>query len=331
MLKLTLKQYILAGFALASLIAITIFSIFFIQYYSEEGPLPSKKITFIQRGSGLSAISNQLYEEGIIEHPWLFELHLRLRQTANLLRAGEFEIVVNASPQDVFDALTSGPFVQHAITIPEGLTSKEIISLLRDAPLLSKDNLEPVAEGVLLPETYYYTRDEPAVDIVERMKQSMTKTLQRAWHQNKTGHLLKSPEQTLILASIVEKETGKASERPHVAAVFLNRLKKGMILQSDPTVMYGLEYEHNRPHVQLSKADLQIPSSYNTYLNQGLPPTPICNPGKASIEAVMNPADTEDLYFVANGTGGHAFAKTYEEHSRNHQRWRIIRDGKHVD
>ncbi len=328
MMKLTVKKYILLGLSIAGILTLTAFSIYFLYYYSAPGPLETKKIVFIQKGSGLTTISNHLYEQGIIDCPWFFELHLRLRQTSHQLRAGEFELQPHQSPEEVAEALTKGPLVQHSITVPEGMHTQEVVQLLKAAPLLANDNPLEAKEGDILPETYYYTWNEPSTALLDRMKHSMRTTLEKAWHLNKTGHPLQNPEEVLILASIVEKETGKANERAHVAAVFLNRLRLKMLLQSDPTVIYGLEHEHNRSDLDLSKADLQIPSRYNTYLNHGLPPTPICNPGKASIEAVMNPVKTEDLYFVADGTGGHVFAKTYEEHMRNHKKWRAIRDGK---
>lgn len=321
-----IRKYILIG---GAVIGMALAAFFFAQYYSSPGPLTSKKIVFIEKGMGLSAIAEHLRQTGVIEHPLFFEAHLRLRQVSHHLRAGEFEFEPHQSPEQVFDVISKGPFVQHAITIPEGLRSSEIVALLKDAPLLTKDlNALPLKEGTLLPETYYYTWNEHASAVQARMEHAMQSTLAKAWNDHKAESFLKTPEEVLILASIVEKETGKASERPQVAAVFLNRLRAGMRLQSDPTVMYGLEVEHGKPHNDLSKADLQTPSAYNTYMNAGLPPSPICNPGKASIEAVMKPADTQDLYFVADGTGGHVFAKTYEEHARNHQKWRVIRDRK---
>jgi UPF0755 protein len=325
--EMTLKRYVRLGIFLIILLACGVFAFFFVNYYSNPGPLQTQKIVFIEKGSGLAAITQQLGKEGVIDYPVFLEAHLRLRQLSHHVRAGEFEFQPHISPEQVYETLSTGPVVQHSITVPEGLRSKDIVHLVIDSPLLLKDSPLDVKEGELLPETYHYTWNEPSTVLVDRMKRSMKDVLERAWHEHKAGHILQSPEALLIMASIVEKETGLASERPRVAAVFLNRLRKGMMLQSDPTVIYGLEYEHNRPNAELSKADLQTPSRYNTYLNRGLPPTPICNPGKASIEAVMKPMETEDLYFVADGTGGHEFSKTYEEHMQHHKKWRKIRAG----
>jgi UPF0755 protein len=331
MLNPKLKRWILIDTGILLLAGFIAFCAFFYSYYESAGPLDTKKIVFIHKGNGLSTISHQLFQEGIIEYPLLFEAHLRIRQISHHVRAGEFEFQPHQSPAEVYHALASGPFVQHVITIPEGTKSKDVVKLLSEAALIEQDVKLSIAEGDLLPETYNYTWNEPVSAIVERMKNSMKTALDKLWTEHKRGHQLHKPEDVLILASIVEKETSLASERPHVAAVFLNRLRIGMPLQSDPTVFYGLEVDHNRPGVQLSKADLHAPSRYNTYLNKGLPPTPICNPGKASIEAVMQPLDTKDLYFVADGKGGHVFAETYEEHMLNHQKWRKIRDAKEAE
>jgi len=323
--KFSFKELILSVVVGTSALFLTLFAIYFFGYYSSPGPLEAKKVVYIQKGSGLSAIAQHLGNEGIIDHPLFFEAHLRLRGVSHHLRAGEFEFRPHESPAQVFETLSTGPFVQHGITVPEGMRTKDVIGLLNASNLLTKEGTVAVKEGEILPETYYYTRDESQAAVLDRMKHAMNAVLEKAWHLNKTGHFLQNPQEVLVLASIVEKETGVAAERPRVAAVFLNRLKRGMLLQSDPTVIYGLEYELNRPVEQLSKADLHMPTSYNTYLHKGLPPTPICNPGKASIEAVMKPMATEDLYFVADGTGGHVFARTYEEHMVNHQKWRRIR------
>lgn len=325
MLNLSRKQfwaYSASAFVLAT---IGILSYLFLSYFTSPGPLEQSRTVFIEKGMGLSAISKKLEEEGVITMPWMFEGHLRLRQVSHQVRAGEFEFTAHQSPEQVFEVLSKGPFVQHSITIPEGTRTSDVLKILAEAPLLERDTPKDIKEGELLPETYNYTWNEPETVLVARMKHAMEEVLNAQWTRYKDTHDLKSPEEVLILASIVEKETAKADERPRIAAVFLNRLKKGMLLQSDPTVIYGLEVDHQRPIDQLSKADLQIPHAYNTYLNKGLPPAPICNPGKASIDAVLQPAETDDLYFVADGTGGHVFSRSYEEHMVNHQKWRKIR------
>lgn len=324
MRKFSVMQLVSAG--VATLLTASFFYV--LQYYSNAGPLNKNRIITIEKGLGLTAISDQLYSGGIIDHPWLFELHLRMRGQSHHVRAGEFEMPTGASPQQVFKILSTGPFVQHAITVPEGMKTSEILDLLKQDPKVDTSNLTAVKEGELLPETYYYTRQEQVDLILSRMKSAMKEALRDAWLSKGADYLLKSEFELLTLASIVEKETAKDEERAHVATVFLNRLRLGMPLQSDPTVIYGLAVEHQRSGVELSKSDLKVPSQYNTYLNKGLPPGPICNPGKASIKAVAQPIQSEDLYFVADGTGGHVFAKTYEEHMKNHQKWRKIRDGK---
>lgn len=328
MSKPAVHKIALATFVAVTTLFLSLFAIYFMGYYNSPGPLQANKIVYIQKGTSLSSIAQQLEVDGIIDYPLFFEAHLRLRHAAHHIRAGEFEFKPHQTPHEVYETLATGSFVQHSITIPEGTRTKQVLSSLQEANMLTPELKLEVKEGELLPETYYYTRGEHEAALVDRMRQAMRLTLEKAWHLNKAGHFLQTPQEVLILASIVEKETSVPAERPRVAAVFLNRLKKGMLLQSDPTVMYGLEYEHGKPVQELSKTDLQTPSAYNTYLNKGLPPTPICNPGKASIEAVMKPVVSEDLYFVADGTGGHVFSKTYEEHMINHQKWRKIRASK---
>lgn len=304
----------------------SVFTGIFLSYYKSPSSLETEKNIWIKKGNSFSQIAQQLAEEGVITHPLWFEAHLRMRGLAPHVRAGEFTFRPQMSPADIAEVLIHGAFVQHAFTLPEGLRAKEARHLLSQESQMDVSVLPDIKEGEVLPETYFFTKNEPAAAVVERMKKSMQQTLDATWEKHKQQSILKSKEELLILASVVEKEAGLATERAKVAAVFLNRLKKGMLLQSDPTVLYGLMVEHNTEKNTLSKADLKLPSPYNTYLNPGLPPMPICNPGKASIEAVMQPTQTDALYFVADGTGGHVFSSTYEEHKINHQKWRKIRD-----
>lgn len=319
------RKYLFPSLFLFIILGIIAFMAHFWYYFEQAGSLQNNKIVFIEKGSGLSRISQQLEKEGVIKNSLFFELHIRLRGKTHKVRAGEFEIKAKSSPLQVLNMLIEGPFVQHILTVPEGLTVAEIMKLVESAPLLKLEERPEVREGWLMPETYYYTWQDTSQKLLKRMQTAMKSALNRAWAGRSSEHFLQSPDEILILASIVEKETAKDEERARIAAVFLNRLKKGMKLQSDPTVIYGLKHELDKPLTELAKADLEIPSRYNTYLNIGLPPTPICNPGLASIKAVTNPVVTEDLYFVADGTGGHVFAKTYQEHSLNHQKWRKIK------
>jgi len=220
--------------------------------------------------------------------------------------------------------LIEGKSIEHKVTIAEGLTVAEIYKVLEETPLLEGDLPPPPSEGSLLPETYSYLRGENRATLVERMQKDMDSTLTELWENRAPNIAIDTKEEALILASIVEKETGVASERSHVAAVFHNRLRKGMKLQSDPTVIYAITLGKEKLDRPLSKSDLGTDSPYNTYQVTGLPPGPIANPGRAALEATLKPDDSDDLYFVANGSGGHAFAKTLEEHNKNVAEWRKI-------
>ncbi len=224
--------------------------------------------------------------------------------------------------RDTLELMVSGKTVARRLTLPEGLTSFEVVALVQKAEGLEGEVQAVPPEGTLLPETYHYARGETRAEVVARMGRALDQVLDELWPERAPGLPISSPEQAVVLASIVEKETAVADERPLVASVFVNRLKKGMRLQSDPTVVYGLTGGKGPLGRALTRKDLQTPSPYNTYLADGLPPGPIANPGRASIEAVLNPAKTEYLYFVADGDGGHRFAKTLAEHNRNVAQWR---------
>jgi UPF0755 protein len=223
------------------------------------------------------------------------------------------------------DVLRAGKPFTRRLTLPEGLTSAEAVVLINGAEALDGDAGETPVEGSLLPETYHYVRGDLRTELVRRMQRSLDETIDELWPRRAEDLPLADKREAIILASIVEKETGIPEERPRVASVFVNRLRAGMRLQSDPTVAYGISGGSGPLGRALTRQDLQTPSPYNTYLNDGLPPGPISNPGRAAIEAVLNPADTKFLYFVASGNGGHAFAKTLEEHNRNVEQWRKLR------
>jgi UPF0755 protein len=249
---------------------------------------------------------------------------VRLLGSAHDLKAGEFAFPAAVSMRGALEILDRGETVARWLTVAEGLTSSEVVALVAAAEGLSGEPGPVPLEGSLLPETYHYSRDDDRAALIGRMQSDMQAVLAELWPKRAEGLPIKTPEEAVILASIVEKETGVAEERPLVASVFVNRLKRGMRLQSDPTVVYGITLGKAPLGRQLIFRDLDTPTPYNTYTNGGLPPGPIANPGRAALEAVLNPAETRYLYFVADGTGGHAFAKTLQEHNNNVAKWRKI-------
>jgi UPF0755 protein len=232
------------------------------------------------------------------------------------LKYGEYRFVAHASVADVVETLMEGKVVQHAFTVPEGLTSEQIVARLQDNDTLTGQITHIPAEGTLLPDTYKFTRGTTRQQVLDRMQQSEKHLLQEVWLRRDPELPLKSPQELVTLASIVEKETGKAEERTRVAAVFVNRLRRKMRLQSDPTIIYGLVGGKGSLGHGITANEKAQPTPYNTYVIDGLPPGPIGNPGRASLEAVANPARTKELYFVADGTGGHVFSENYEQHQK---------------
>jgi UPF0755 protein len=297
------------------------------QRYLEPGPLAEPVTLVIEKGSSVPAIAQLLADQGIIQARLDLIVAARLADRGRALKAGEYAFPAHLSLAGVFDLLESGRTVIHHLTIPEGLTSAQIVELVQAEPALGGDAGMLPAEGTLLPETYHFSLNDGRAALLARMSDAMRKQLAELWEKRSSNLPLTTPEQAVILASIVEKETGIASERPRIAGVFLNRLKIGMRLQSDPTIIYALTGGRGALDRTLSHADLTLDSPYNTYVVAGLPPTPIANPGRAALVAVLNPEPNDFLYFVADGSGGHAFAATLEAHNRNVTRWRALQKG----
>jgi len=291
--------------------------------FHEPGPTTADTTIVIERGLGVRGIADKLAAAGVITDPLVFAAGVRVYGEERPLRAGEYEFPARFSMRQVMEKMIDGATVVHRLTIPEGLTSAEIVALVAAASDLEGDVPTNMPEdGSLLPETYFYSKGDTRAELIKRMREGMSKALAELWPARDGAVTLKTVAEAVALASIVEKETGLAAERPHVASVFFNRLALGMPLQSDPTVIYALTGGKGPLGRALAKADLQVASPYNTYANPGLPPGPIANPGRASLEAVLHPDVTKDLYFVADGTGGHAFAATLDEHNKNVAAWR---------
>jgi len=299
----------------------------FQEYRSGNGPNTEEKIVLLPRGAGLSTIVNRLDQAGVIDHPWLFQLAIRLGGHDRQLKAGEYALAAGITPDEIIAKLTEGKSLMRRLTVIEGHTVAEVFRVLDAAEGLKGDLPEKSREGTLLPETYLYTQGDTKAGLVKRMQDAMTKTLEKAWASRQEDLPYASPEEALIMASIVDRETAVAEERFEVAAVFVNRLRLGMRLQSDPTIIYGLTQGEGPLDRELTRQDWKLDDPYNTYVIDALPPGPIGNPGKSSIEAVMHPADVDYIYFVADGTGGHAFAVTLDEHNDNVARWRRIKAG----
>ncbi len=289
-----------------------------------EAPGPNAEPVTVQldRGMGVRAIAERLGDAGVIDQPFLFLALVRLEGAAAQLRAGEYAFPAAVPAREVLAMLRAGRVVQYRLTVPEGRTVAEVMALVEADPVLTGDLPEPPAEGRLLPDTYFFSRGETRGALVERMAHALERELEAAWAERADDLPLASPEEALILASIIEKETGVAEERETVAGVFVNRLRRNMLLQTDPTVIYALTRGQEPLGRALLRRDLEVDDPYNTYRYPGLPPGPIANPGRASIRAAVNPAATDYLYFVADGTGGHAFARTLDEHNRNVAAWR---------
>jgi UPF0755 protein len=297
------------------------------QGFHNPGPLEITSRLVIPKGTSLNRIAARLHKAGIIARPEIFIWGTRLSGEGRTIKAGEYDFQATMSPRQVLATLTSGKTVLRRVTIPEGLSSFEIAALLNQTPAL-RGTIAASTEGSLLPETYSYVFDDTRSELMRRMNTAMHNTLHSLWERRAPDLPFDTPEQALILASIVEKETGIGAERPRVAAVFINRLRKKMRLQSDPTVTYGITLGEHPLGRALTRRDLETDTPYNTYHIAALPPGPICNPGKDAIAAVLNPLVSDEFYFVADGTGGHVFAKTLAAHNRNVARWRRLQKKK---
>lgn len=283
----------------------------------------TETVVNLPRGTGLNRIAETLEEQGVIGNSLIFRAGVMYFGKASALKAGEYAIPSGASPQRVMEILIEGKAIVYKLTLPEGLTTAMALDLVSKHVSLQGQVTRMPAEGALLPETYIFNRGMSRDALIERMEKDHAAVIDELWEKRAPNLPISTKEEAVILASIVEKETGVAHERPRVASVFVNRLRKGMKLQSDPTIIYGLT-----KGVPLGRgirqSELDKATPYNTYVINGLPPTPIANPGRDAIAAVLNPADTEDLFFVADGTGGHVFASTLAEHDRNVQNWRQV-------
>jgi UPF0755 protein len=318
------RFFILAPLALIGLaLAVAVAGYLYIAgQYAGPGPLTSERTVVFERGAGARAIATRLEENGVIEDASVFLLGLWLAGEQDSLKAGEYAFPVGISAEGVAAKLSKGDMVVRRMTFAEGLTSAEIIAQLEASTSFTGDITLDAPDGTLLPETYHYGYGDPRDSILKRMREGMTKLLDELWGKRAPDLPYETPAEAVVMASIVERETPVAAERPLVARVFLNRLKLGMPLQSDPTVIYAVSKGMGSLDRSLTRDDLKVDSPFNTYRVKGLPPAPIANPGRASIEAALNPGKTDALYFVADGEGGHVFATTLNEHNKNVKQWR---------
>jgi len=317
------NPFVVIGNAIITILILLMIGAGVTYYYGKQilespGPLKEDKIVNIPARAGKRDISDVLQKEGVINvNPWIFIGSVYALKASSDLKPGEYLFQKNASLRDVIGTIVEGKVVQHAVTIPEGLTSEQIVARLSDNDIFAGSVREIPREGTLLPETYKFPRGATREQVIQRMQQTQKRVLAEIWERRNPDIPIKSPEQLVTLASIVEKETGRADERSRVAAVFTNRLRQKIKLQSDPTIIYGMVGGKGTLGRPIKRSEITQPSPYNTYVIEGLPPGPISNPGRASLEATANPARTRDLFFVADGTGGHAFTETYDAHQKN--------------
>lgn len=300
------------------------------RYYA-PGPLAEDKAVVVPNEYGVIDIADLLVKQGVIDDKWVFVGAAVGSRASSKLKAGEYAFAKGASIQQVLGTIVSGKVIEYTVTIPEGLTSDQVVERLLEVAALSGSVRQVPREGSLMPDTYKITRGTSREDLLRRMMRTQDAALKEIWDKRDPDLPLKSPEELVILASIVEKETGVPDERPQVAAVFVNRLNKKMRLQSDPTIIYGLVRGRGRLERPLTRTDISTPTPFNTYTIPALPPGPIGNPGRASLEATANPAKTKHLYFVADGSGGHVFAETLDVHNKNVARWRQIEREQKID
>jgi UPF0755 protein len=294
------------------------------QRFDAKGPLAEDKVVSIPRSYGIRDIADLLVREGVIDQPWIFIGGVMALKARDELKAGEYQFTKESSLHDVISTIIENKVVQHQISLPEGLTSEQIVQRLLDTDILTGNIREMPREGSLLPESYRFPRGTPREQVIQRMQAAQRRLVQEIWDHRAQGLPLSTPDQLVTLASIIEKETGRPEERTRVAAVFVNRLKQRIKLQSDPTIIYGLVGGKGTLGRPILESEIRQPTPYNTYVIEGLPPGPIDNPGRASLEAAANPARTKEIFFVADGAGGHVFAESYDQHQKNVDRLRGI-------
>ena len=292
--------------------------------FHEPGQIQADTVFVVPEGAGLNAIAGKLEDEKVIDNRYVFRFGAYATDLNGGLKRGEYLLPADASMRKILDTLIEGRPIQYSVTIPEGFTSWQVIERLRSSKDLTGEIDELPAEGTLLPDTYSFERGSSRTKIIEEMTKAHDEVVAQIWETRQADLPIETIEDFVILASIVEKETGVAEERPQVAAVFVNRLNKGMRLQSDPTIIYGINQGQGPLGRGLKRSEIDKKTDYNTYQIDGLPIGPISNPGVDSLKAVANPAETDALYFVADGTGGHAFAATYKQHQANVAAWRKI-------
>ena len=323
-----MKRFLLNCFLTLILLAAWAAGVFYLQYQKAlNAPLVAEGdgIITVKRGDTLASLNRELVQRGVIHSDWVLPVYARLNPQAANIKAGDYRIDASASLPSLMNDITNGKVVVYNITVVEGKTFKDLRASLvqtagiehtlndkTDAQIATLLGIDGSPEGWFMPETYQFHRGTSDLELLKRMYGEMQRTLEQEWPNRADGLPLANPYQALILASIIEKETGVASERPQIAGVFVRRLQKDMLLQTDPSVIYGAADYHG----DLTRKHLQTDTPYNTYINKGLPPTPIALPGKASIQAALHPADGDSLYFVADGKGGHTFSATYEEHQQ---------------
>jgi UPF0755 protein len=324
------NPFVVVGNAIITILIILMIGAGTAYYYGRQmleapGPLQEDKVVNIPARAGKRDIADVLQRDGVINvNPWVFIGGVFALKASSDLKPGEYSFQKNASLRDVIATIVEGKVVQHAVTVPEGLTSEQIVARLGDNDIFIGSVREIPREGTLLPETYKFPRGTTRDQVIQRMQQAQKRVLAEIWERRNPDIPLRSPEQLVTLASIVEKETGKPDERSRVAAVYVNRLRQRIKLQSDPTIIYGLVGGKGTLGRPIKRSEISQPSPYNTYVIEGLPPGPIANPGRASLEAAANPARTRDLFFVADGTGGHAFTETYDQHQKNVSKLRTM-------
>ena len=294
------------------------------QKWEAAGPLQTPTRFTVASGASLASASAALEKQGVITNASIFRIGARYKKAATALKAGEYEIPPSASMEEVLGIIVSGKAIQYKVTVAEGLTSWEIVEILKANDLLTGEIEEIPVEGSLAPDTYFFGREENRNAVIRRMQAAQTRILDQAWEERASGLPLDTKLEALTLASIVEKETGVASEQDIVAGVFINRLNRRMRLQSDPTIIYGITNGQGPLGRGIRRSEINKATPYNTYVIDRLPPGPIANPGRDAIQAVLNPAETAAIYFVADGTGGHAFAESLREHNQNVAAWRKI-------